>query len=119
MRIIITFVLAVVLHLLLGWPWTLLAGIIGGFWAVRRGWLVGLLGVGLGWLALMAYHYIVDARATRLMTEQVGGIVGNMPGVAIVALTLLIGLLLGALGGAIGTQARHLFEARRSVSVSH
>lgn len=105
MKIFVTFGLSLLLHVLLGWGFTLGAGVVGGFWAVRRGWLVGTLGVGLGWLALLLYNAVVAPEALERMTTTMGGLLGNLPGSVVVGLTLLIGLLLGGLGGAIGTQA--------------
>ena len=110
MKVALTFALAFVLHLLLGWGWTLVAGIAGGFWAVRGGWLVGALGVGLDWLAWLLYDYAVAQAATSELVRVLGGILGGLPGAAVLALTLLIGLVLGALGGFIGTQAARVLR---------
>ena len=109
MKILGTAVLSIILHLLLGWAWTLLAGIVGGFWAVRRGWLVGTFGVGLAWAALIGYNFAVASGPVTTMTDTMGGIMGDWPGFATVALTLFIGVLLGLLGGAIGGQIRLFF----------
>lgn len=99
---------AVVLHLVLGWAWTLGAGIAAGLWAGSGGWHLGAASVGLDWLALLLYNYAVDARAVHLMTENLGSIIGNMPFFVVVAFTLLIGIVLGALGGAAGTQLHRI-----------
>ena len=111
MKTAVTFILAFALHLLLGWGWTLAAGVAGGAWAVRRGWLVGALGVGLDWLAWLFYDYLTAQAATAEMVRVLGGILGNLPGGAVVGLTLLLGLVIGGLGGFIGTQAARLFAA--------
>lgn len=111
MNVALTFALALVLHLLLGWAWTLAAGIAGGFRAVRQGWLVGALGVGLDWLAFLLYNYLVAQAATSELVRVLGDVLGGLPGVAVLGLTLLIGLVLGALGGFIGAQAARLFHA--------
>lgn len=99
---------AVVIHLLLGWAWTLLVGLAAGLLFGRHGWLHGALVVGADWLALIVYNYLVDARAVRVMTDTMGGILGNLPSFAIVAITVFIGTLLGLIGGAAGTQLRLL-----------
>ena len=118
MKTLVTAGLALVLHLLLGWAWTLAAALAGGVWAGRRGWLVGALGVGLDWLVLIAYNFVVAPEPVQTMTETVGDLLGNMPGPLIVASTLFLGLLLGAVGGAGGTQVRRLLDAwRRSESI--
>ena len=110
MRIIATFLLSLALHLLMGWAWTLAAGLAGGFWAMRRGWLVGLLGVGLDWAALVGYNSVVAGPPVRQMATTVGELLGNLPGFAVVIATVLIGAVLGALGGAAGTQLAFLFR---------
>lgn len=116
MKIFATIILALLLHLLLGWQWTLAAGIVGGYWAGRRGWMVGLLGVGLSWLALIVYNFIAAGPAVREMTDVLGEILGGMPGFVVLALTWVIGLLLGTVGGLIGTQARYMMDSDQQKS---
>jgi len=101
-----TAVLALALHLALGWAWTLGAGLVGGVIAPRHGGLVGLLGVGLEWAALVGYNYIVAGAAMAVMTSTLGGILGNTPGTMVVAATVFIGALLGGLGGTVGALMR-------------
>ncbi|GIV59128.1 hypothetical protein GQ464_015365 [Rhodocaloribacter litoris] len=110
MIIVVVLLLSLVLHLTLGWAWTLLAGVVAGWWKGRGGWWAGAAGVGLGWLVLVAYNYAVAAAAIAEMTRVVGAILGNLPGFVVVGLTLLIGSALGALGGAAGTQAAAVFR---------
>lgn len=105
--------LALLVHLLLGWPWTIAAGVAAGFVYERQGWLYGALVVGVDWLVLVLYNYLVDARAVGVMTDTMGAIMGNMPSFAIVAITILIGLLLGLVGGAAGSQLRTLLAPTR------
>ena len=110
MSLLFTFALAIVLHMLLGWPWTILAGVAAGVWKGRGGWRLGALGVGLGWLAFVGYDYLVAADAVNEMTRVMGALMGNLPALVVVVLTLVIGLVLGALGGAVGTQAAALVK---------
>lgn len=112
-RISAFFLLAVLFHVLLGWKWTLAAGVIAGFFADRRGALIGALVVGADWLLLLVINYVVDARAVGAMTRAFGSILGNMPSFGVVAITLLIGLLLGLIGGAAGSRLRRLLVTRR------
>jgi hypothetical protein len=97
---------ALLLHLTLGWAWTLGAGVLGGAVAPSRGWIVGTLGVTIGWALLVGYNFVVAPEATQTMADTMGGIIGNTPGIAIVAGTILLGALLGGLGAAAGTFAR-------------
>jgi len=99
---------ALVVHLVLGWAWTLGAGVLGGFIARQWGWLVGTLGVALDWAALVGYNYAVAPAATQTMTDTMGGIIGNTSGMAVVAGTILLGTLLGGLGGVAGALARQV-----------
>lgn len=108
----------VLLHVLLGWEWTILAGVAAGYVYDRRGWLLGALIVAADWLLLVLFNYLVDARAIGAMTTAVGSILGNMPSFAVVAMTLSIGFMLGLLGGAAGTQLRHLVSRRRTLANS-
>jgi len=102
LRILITTVFSLAAHLLLGWAWTLGAGILGGALAERSGWFVGAAGVALGWAILVVYTFAVAAAPTRILVDSLGKIFGNIPAAAIVGGTVLIGILLGGLGGAIG-----------------
>lgn len=107
-RIGITAVLAVVLHVLLGWAWTFVAGLVGGGMGPRRGWVVGALGVLLDWLLLVVYNGAVAASAVQEMARVFGALIGNLPGAAVVCATLLVGAVLGALGGALGSALRRV-----------
>ncbi len=106
MKLLVTLVLSLALHLVLGWAWTILAGIVVGAWAIRWGWLLGGAGVGLGWLVIIVYDFVVAPTPVQRMTETFGGILGGLPGIGIVFITLLIGVLLGTVGGGLGTQIR-------------
>lgn len=112
LHVAVTAILALALHLVLGWRWTILAGIAGGAWTDRRGWLVGALGVGIEWTALVLYNFATAGAATQVMSETMGSLLGNMPSFVIVAATVLIGAVIGVLGGALGTALRGLLRSR-------
>lgn len=112
LHVVLTALLALVLHLALGWTWTIVAGIVGGAWAVQRGWVVGALGVGLDWAVLVLYNYATARAATQGMADTVGELLGNMPAPVVVAATVLTGTLIGGVGGALGTALRGLIRAR-------
>lgn len=115
LKVLVVTSVSLVLHLALGWAWTLAAGVAAGLWVGHGGWHLGSTSVGTGWLILIIYDFGVDARAVKLMTQTVGSILGNMPFLVIVALTLLIGALLGAVGGAAGTQLNMLIRSDKTV----
>ncbi len=106
----VTAVISVALHVLLGWMWTLGAGVVGGLWAQRNGWLVGGAGVGLGWAAAVIYSLWVAPASMRILLDTLaqlfGQMSGNFPDGLVVGATILIGAVLGALGGVIGAQLR-------------
>ena len=107
MALLVTALVSVAAHLALGWESTVLAGVLGGL-TVRpqSGWLVGAGGVGLGWAALVLYTAAVAPASLRVLTDTLGRLAGNIPGEALVGLTVFLGSLLGALGGGIGTLIR-------------
>ena len=113
MKTLATILLALAVHLTLGWAWTLAAGIAGGAWARQRGWLVGLVGVAAAWAALVAYNFAIAPDATVRMARTVGGLLGNLPGFVTVLATVLVGALIGAVGGFVGQQLRALWAAAR------
>ncbi len=110
MALLVTALLSIVVHLVLGWEWTVLAGIVGGIIARRlSGWLVGAGGAALGWGALVVYTSALAPMSLRVMIDTVASLAGNIPGEALVGLTVFVGGLLGALGGGIGSVLRPLF----------
>lgn len=111
MKILVTAILSVVLHVSLGWEATVVAGAVGGIWAPRHGWFVGALGTALAWAGLVVYSSAVATPAVRVLLDTMGTLAGNIPGKALVGLTVFLGAVLGALGGAVGTVLRPLLFA--------
>ena len=93
---------SVLLHWLLGWPWTILAGVLCGFLVVRRYGLWSSLSVAAGWAIFVIFDYVAAPEATANMLDVTGQILGNLPGFMVVVLTIAIGALLGLLGGLVG-----------------
>jgi len=112
MRILLTTVLSVGLHLTFGWEWTILAGFFGGVWSPRflRGSLVGGAGTALGWALLVIYTAAVAPSSLRLLVDTLGGLAGNIAGEVVVGTTVLLGGGLGALGGVLGATLSPLFK---------
>ena len=117
MKLLATAVLALILHLLLGWAWTMAAGVVAGVWQGQRGWLIGGGGVGLSWLVLIVYNLVVASEPVGRMAETLGGILGNLPGFAIFGLTLMIGVVLGVVGGGLGSRLAGLVQRKGEQSV--
>ncbi len=102
---------ALVLHVTLGWAWTPLAAVVGGWLYPARAARRGALALGLAWGALVAWGYALDSATASRAMGLVAGLFGGMPGAVAVVLTLLVALLLGALAGTAGAAARHLRPA--------
>jgi hypothetical protein len=114
LKYVVCVLVALALHLTLGWLATILAGVVAGAWFIRKGWLWGgAVGVA-DWAILVAYNFIVASGPVSRMTAAVGGILGNLPGWAVVAVTLLIGAVLGMAGGYLGASLRLLVESRKA-----
>ena len=99
---------ALVIHLVIGWAWTLAAGVGAGFWQGRCGWLAGAGSVGLSFSLLIAYNFVAAPVPVGRMGAVMGGIMGGLPPAAVFVLTGLIGLLIGAVGGGLGAAARQI-----------
>ena len=110
MKLVIGAGIAFLLHWMLGWAWSALAGVAMGVWVGRRGWLLGGLAVGLSWAILIVYTFIANPEATARMTDILGSIFGGLPGLAVPATSLLMGILLGVSGGLFGTGLRSVWK---------
>lgn len=110
MKIIVTCLIAVIVHLMLGWAWTFGVAMGGGWWTGKRGWLTGGIGVGTCWLILLGYNGIVAPGPTHEFARIFAGLVGDLPPFLTYVMVLVIGLLLGMLGGVVGSQLRSLLR---------
>lgn len=99
---------ALVVHVLLGWPWSILGGAVAGFASSRTGWIVGAAAVGFSWALLILYNFAVAPPEMARFLRITGGLLGNMSGSMVVGVTVLMGVLIGLLGGAIGGLIRSL-----------
>ncbi|MCY3487248.1 MAG: hypothetical protein OXH34_02305 [Bacteroidetes bacterium] len=101
-RILIGLGTAIVLHLFLGWAWSIGGGIAAGMYCRRRAWLAGGVAVGLGWALFVAHAFIVAPEPTIRLLAIMGAMFGGLPGALIPVVTVLVGGLLGIAGGALG-----------------
>jgi len=109
---------ALAIHLLIGWPWTVLGGVLAGLVKGRWGWAYGGLGVALSWMGLVFWNYIVVPAETGKTYALLGDLLGNLSPTLVVGITLLLGAVLGMLGGLIGTQLRFLIRPPAPKTVS-
>ncbi|MEM1093500.1 MAG: hypothetical protein AAGJ10_02770 [Bacteroidota bacterium] len=107
--------MAVLLHLTLGWAWTIAGAVLAGYLAHRGGWWVGLLTLLLGWGGLLLAFTLLDRASVTGTMDVMGGILGGVPGVLVVIAPLLIACVLGALGGAAGSALSMLRHGEQPV----
>ncbi len=105
--------LSLAIHVILGWAWTLLAGLVAGFFAKRLHGLAGGLAVGLAWSMLIVYSFAVAGAPTGRMITVTGYIFGGLPSVLVLVATLLIGVILGTAGGLLSTPVLHFWNRAR------
>jgi hypothetical protein len=113
MTVLLTALLSIAAHLTLSWEATVLAGLVGGLLSRRFGWFVGACGTALGWGVLVLYTAWAAPASLDILLDTIGALAGNIPGEALVGLSVFLGALLGALGGGIGTILRPLVATRR------
>lgn len=110
-RILLVLVVSVLAHILFGWVWSVFGAILGGWFALKRGWLIGGVGLSLAWALIVLYDLLSAPSQVAEMAHVVGSLLGNLPGFATYAATVLIGFVFGLLGGAVGYSAAALFRA--------
>jgi len=98
---------SVLLHVTLGWAWTVVAGVGAGVGRPQQGWGWGAGGVALGWGLLLGYTLFAAPESTRLLFDLIGSFQGNIPGEAVVGLSVITGAILGGLGGGLGSLVAH------------
>ena len=101
-RILAGFGIALTLHLLFGWAWSIGGGIALGGYCRCRAWLAGGIAVGLSWALLVAHAFLVAPEPTLRLITIMGAMFGDIPGIFIPVITVLIGVLLGIAGGLLG-----------------
>lgn len=101
--LVVGVIAALVLHLSLGWAWTLVAGLGVGA-ALRQGgwWAGGLMGT-ISWGLLIGWSFWVAPAETARMTGTVGELLAGISGVLFVGAVLGIGFVLGAVGALAGS----------------
>lgn len=118
MRFGISLVLALILHVFVGWAWSFAAALLLGFWMTKRGWLWGGALLSLSWALAVAYNWIVAAGPVSRMLDVMGGILGNLSGFAVVLITILLGGLLGLIGGGLGSSLAQLLHKRETQAIA-
>ena len=110
-------IVAIAVHVILGWPFSVAGGAVAGYLAVDKGWLWGGLAVGFSWSLLVAYNFVVANGPVSRMIDVMAQILGNMPEAMFVVLTILIGCALGVCGGLVGAQTARIVRSRTAIPV--
>ncbi|MEO1727022.1 MAG: hypothetical protein AAFR95_08325 [Bacteroidota bacterium] len=104
--VLFTATVALALHVILGWAWSVLGAVLGGFVMGRGGSVVGALGLVLPWSALVLWNLAFFGPEMARMTEAVGSLLGGLPSFVVPLLTLVSAFVLGTLGGLTGASLR-------------
>ncbi|MBL7976974.1 MAG: hypothetical protein JNN12_01440 [Bacteroidetes Order II. Incertae sedis bacterium] len=112
MKLTITALASLAVHLSLGWMYAPFVSLVGGFWQGRGGGRLGAAAMALSWLGLMIWNYMIAPSAMQKMFLMMSGILGNLPPFGFPAITLLFALLLGALSGYVGAQGALLWKKK-------
>ncbi|MFC2085840.1 hypothetical protein ACFLRO_01365 [Bacteroidota bacterium] len=113
MILFIASALALALHVLLGWQWSIIGGVAAGLGTKRFGWAAGMISVSIAWLVLVAYNFSVAPAEMARFVAITSRLFGNLPGPLLVVMTISLGGLLGLLGGIIGGLIRSLVLSLR------
>jgi len=112
MSLAIGVVVALALHLMVGWVLSPLGAVAAAWWRNRgTGILLGTIVLVASWGSVIVYSFAVAPTETAEMTRVISSIVGFGPGFITVLLTALVAALLGAAGGGVGAALRRVVSA--------
>ena len=100
--LLVTVGIALVIHALFGWPFSIIGAIIAGAWYTERPVLGGMVTLMVSWGSMMAYTTIIAPTETKAMNDVMGAFLGDIPGFAVYFVVFTIAAVLGGLGGWIG-----------------
>ena len=102
-KLAIVVILSTVFHLTIGWMWSVIGAIVGGWVSDRRGWWIGGAGLAISWLALIILSLVQAPSQVAEMARVVAALLGEFPPFTTYLITVLIGGILGVLGGFVGS----------------
>ena len=100
--------LALLLHIFLGWAWTPIAGLVAGLWKGIGGWWTGGVAVGSSWLAIVGYTLFVAPDASMRLADILASMLGGVPAFLVFVATVALGVVSGTAAGGLGTGIRSL-----------
>jgi hypothetical protein len=103
LRLLLGTVTTLAFHLMFGWAWSVVGGIVAGVIGRKKGWVAGGIAVGLSWGLVVVHAFIVASAPTQRLLDIIGGLFGGIPSMLVPVITVLPGVLLGIAGGALGS----------------
>lgn len=94
--------IALVLHVWLGWIWSIAGSLFAGFMVKKANGLAGAVVLLVSWALLIGWNLAVAPSESVNMMETMGDLLGGMPGFVIPVATLLMAALLGFFSGRLG-----------------
>lgn len=110
MRIALGIAVALALHTVIGWPWSIAGGIFVGWGAQSGSWWKGALVVGTDWLLLIIYNLAVAYEPVVEMHRVLAGFLGELPSWSIPLTSVLVGSVIGLCGGVLGSSLRAVWQ---------
>lgn len=101
-------VLALVLHVTLGWMVSVVGAVAAGLVAPRLGALVGATSLVGAWGVLVIFSFVSAPAEMSEMTRVVAAMLGNLPAPVTVGATLFMAAVLGLTGGWLGSAVRRM-----------
>ncbi len=95
--------IALLLHLLIGWPYAIVGAVVAGALFKEHSVMAGVWTLVATWGGLVIYSFAVATEETTNMVTVVAALIGDLPPIMTVVLTIGIAAILGAIGGWLGS----------------
>lgn len=102
-RLLIGVSVALAAHLIFGWAYSIAGAVLAGSLSKGHPVHAGMWTLVITWGGLVIFNLIVATSETMAMFDVIAQLIGGLPAVMTVSLTMGIGAVLGALGGWIGS----------------
>ena len=103
MMVLLSLGVALVMHVWLGWIWSIAGPVLGGFLIGKGGGRYGAIILVASWGLLMMWSYVVAGKESLNMMETMGTLLGGMPAAVIPLGVFLMAAILGMASGALGS----------------
>ncbi len=106
--------LSILLHLTLGWQASIVGAIVSGFWSIKRGWLSGMATLTLTWGILLGWSFLAARYESFEWAKILGSLLGNIPPLLSIAISILVAAILGGLAGILGESVATILSSKKS-----